>query len=74
MRRTHWLGCGIAVILLVGSGTRLSQQNLLEGSWRIASVERGGETDPVQIGARLTFVGKAVRFLPNAPQIADGTR
>ena len=45
----------------------------LEGSWEVTSVQRDGEADPMQIGARLTFTGNEVKFQPTVLDFVDGT-
>jgi hypothetical protein len=45
----------------------------LEGSWEIVSVERDGENDAQQVGARLTFRGNAVTFQPKVVSFGDYT-
>jgi hypothetical protein len=49
------------------------QAEPLDGSWVVTSVKRDGESDPLQVGARLTFLGNRVTFQPKVVQIADGT-
>jgi hypothetical protein len=45
----------------------------LDGSWEVTSVQRDGEPDLLQVGARLTFTGNEVHFQPKTVQFADGT-
>ena len=74
-----WLAMlGVAVALLIGC--RSSNQpapggeaESLEGSWEVASVQRDGEPDPLQVGARMSFTSNEVKFQPKAVQFADGT-
>ena len=71
---------GVAVALLMGCRSsnppapgREAEAESLEGSWEVTSVQRGGEPDLLQVGARLTFTAHEVQFQPKAVQIADGT-
>jgi hypothetical protein len=40
----------------------------LDGTWEILSVQRDGEPDPVQVGAKLIFANGEVKFQPNELQ------
>jgi hypothetical protein len=78
MSRIRLAALGIAVVLLIGG--RGSNQpaeggetDSLQGSWEVASVQRDGEPDLLQVGAQLTFTGHEVTFQPKAVQFVDGT-
>jgi hypothetical protein len=67
------LGVTLALAVASDKGTTSPQQSpmrvpQLEGTWEILSVHRNGESDPVQVGARLTFADGEVKFLPRARQ------
>jgi hypothetical protein len=69
---------GVAVALLVGcSGGDQTADAVaaasLQGAWEITSVQRDGELDSLQVGARMTFTGNEVNFQPKVVQIDDGT-
>jgi len=67
---------GVAVALLVGCRSSTpdgGQSESLQGSWEVASVQRDGEPDLLQVGAQMTFTGKKVKFQPKAVQFIDGT-
>ena len=68
----------VGVALLIGcrssdQAAALGEAPSVEGSWEVTSVQRDGELDPVQVGARMTFTGDEVKFAPKAVQIDDGT-
>ena len=78
MSRIRLAVLGVAVALLVGCrGSRQpadgGEAECLEGSWEVASVQRDGEPDPLQVGARMSFTSNKVKFQPKAVQFADGT-
>jgi hypothetical protein len=78
MARIRVAVLGVAVALLVGSGGSNQPADgggaeSLRGSWEVASVQRDGEPDPLQVGAQLTFTGNEVKFRPKAVQFTDGT-
>ena len=76
MSRIRWILFGITMILVAGSSEQLAdggRANRLEGSWLVTSVQRDGEPDPLQMGARMTFAGNRIMFQPKALQIADGS-
>jgi hypothetical protein len=60
-------------ICLAPAPTAKLEAKRLEGSWEITSVQRDGEPDRLQIGARLIFAGNEVKFLPKAREFVDGT-
>ncbi len=75
MQLIRWTIAGIALALIVGSyqasrhevsTTAISE---LDGTWEILSVDRDGEADPIQVGARLTFTNGEVKFQPNIQQV-----
>jgi hypothetical protein len=77
MSRIRLAVLGVAVALLIGcrgsnqpAGGR--QAEFLQGIWEVTSVQREGESDPLQIGAQLHFTGHEVRFQPKVVQFVDG--
>jgi hypothetical protein len=78
MSRIQFVVLGVALMLLIGCRSRNppadeAEVDPLVGSWEVTSVERDGEPDLLQVGARLTFTAHEVQFQPKAVQIADGT-
>jgi len=68
---------GFALTLLAGcinrhSTTPTLNPEVLAGAWEVTSVQRDGEPDPLQVGARLTFTGNEVKFQPNAAEPVVG--
>ena len=73
MPRFPLAALGFTLTLLVGcmnrdSTTAILDPDVLAGAWEITSVQRDGEPDPLQVGARLTFTGNEVKFQPNAAE------
>ena len=79
MRLVRWTLVGIALALISGSDQDTSRafhrlsptivaQSELDGTWKILSVHRDGEADPVRVGAHLTFANGEVKFWPNVWQ------
>ena len=78
MSRIQLVVLGVALVLLIGCRSSNppageAEAEPLEGSWEVTSVQRDGEPDLLQVGARLTFTGNEVQFQPKAVQFADGT-
>jgi hypothetical protein len=69
------LGVAVALLMCRSSNPPATgwEAESLEGSWEVTSVQRGGEPDLLQVGARLTFTAYEVQFQPKAVQIDDGT-
>lgn len=68
MRRTRMMTLGLSALLLAGCGRPAAGPYAAEiqGDWEIVSVRRDGEPDPTHVGARMTFDGNHVSFLPHA--------
>jgi hypothetical protein len=69
---------GVLATLLTGCNS--DHQNVvdrkaepLEGAWEIVSVQRDGQPDVLQVGARITFMTDTVVFAPKVVDIVDGT-
>jgi hypothetical protein len=45
----------------------------LEGVWEVVSVQRDGQPDALQVGARLTFTLDTAEFAPKVVDVWDGT-
>jgi hypothetical protein len=78
MSRIQFVVLGVALMLLIGWRSSNppadeAKAEPLEGSWEVTSVQRAGEPDLLQVGARMTFTAHEVQFQPKAVQIADGT-
>ena len=78
MSRTRLTIAWVAVGLLIGciSGNQPAdgmEGESLEGTWEVASIQRDGEPDPLQVGAQITFTSNEVKFQPKAVQFVDGT-
>ena len=78
MYRIRFAVPGIVVALVVGCVGRNQPADgggavSLEGAWEVKSVERDGQQDPLQVGARLTFADNAVSFQPIVAQVSDWT-
>jgi hypothetical protein len=77
MSGIRWAILGVAMTLLAGcSSVRVTadrQAEPLEGFWVVTAVQRDGESDPLQVGAQVTFTGNQVTFQPKVVQLVDGT-
>jgi len=78
MSRIQLLVLGVALVLLIGCRSSNppadeAEAEPLEGFWEVTSVQRDGEPDLLQVGARMSFTAHEVQFQPKAVQIADGT-
>jgi len=76
MRLVRWTLVAVALALIFGCDQDSSRalrrpsptivaQSELDGTWKILSVHRDGQADPVQVGAYLTFANGEVNFWPN---------
>jgi hypothetical protein len=76
MRLVRWTLVAVALAVILGSDQESSRafrrpsptivaQSELDGTWKILSVHRDGQADPVQVGAYLTFANGEVKFWPN---------
>ncbi len=77
MPRIPLTALGFTLALLAGctnrdSTTAALYPDVLAGAWEVTSVQRDGEPDPLQVGARLTFTGNEVKFQPNAAEPVVG--
>jgi hypothetical protein len=79
MRLVRWTFVAVALALILGSDQDSSRafrrpsptivaQSELDGTWKILSVHRDGQADPVQVGAYMTFANGEVKFWPKVPQ------
>jgi hypothetical protein len=78
MSRNRFALLGVLAALLTGcnggghnAGDRKPEP--LEGSWEIVSVQRDGQPDALQVGARITFLADTVVFAPKVVDAGDGT-
>jgi hypothetical protein len=75
MQLIRWTIAGFALVFIVGSYQSSRRQipktaiPQLGGTWEIVSVHRDGESDPIQVGALLTFANGEVTFQPNIRQV-----
>jgi hypothetical protein len=76
MRLVRWTLVAVALAVILGSDQESSRafrrpsptivaQSELDGTWKILSVHRDGQADPVQVGAYLTLANGEVKFWPN---------
>ena len=79
MRLVRWTVVAVALAFILGSDQDSSRafhrppptivtQSELDGTWKILSVRRNGQADPVQVGAFLIFDNGEVKFWPKVPQ------
>ena len=63
-----FLGCSDQNTSSQRQSTTMVPRTELDGTWEILSVQRDGELDPVQVGAKLIFANGEVKFQPNELQ------
>jgi hypothetical protein len=76
MSRIRWVLLGVALTLPGGCSSDQAatggKPEPLDGSWVVTSVQREGKPDPLQVGAKVTFLGNQVTFQPKVAHFVDG--